>query len=162
MSKFNLKERTLVIIKPDAFQRGLLGQILQRFERKGLKIAGLKMVHLNDVLLEEHYSHHKEKPFFAGLKNFMKQSPCVVVCLEGLEAISVVRTLCGPTSGRAALPGTIRGDFSISTQANIVHASDSVENAEKEIYRFFNHDEIYNYDKCDIGQVYGEEERDLG
>jgi len=152
-------EKILVIIKPDALQRNLLGKIIERFEQKGLKIIGLKMVQLSDVLLDEHYNHHKDKPFFRGLKSFMISSPVVVMILEGLEAVAVVRLLCGVTSGRKADIGSIRGDFSMSTQTNIVHASDSVETAEKEIWRFFNTDEIFDYKKIDFEHVYGEEER---
>lgn len=153
------QEKTLVIIKPDALQRNLLGRIIERFERKGLKIVGLKMIQLDDVLLDEHYNHHKDKSFFNGLKKFMKGSPVAVMVLEGLEAIKAVRMICGATSGRQADMGTIRGDFSMSTQANIVHASDSPETAEKEIWRFFNNDELFDYKKIDFEHIYGEEER---
>ncbi len=153
------KEKTLVLLKPDALQRNLLGKIVERFEQKGLKISGLKMMQLSDVLLDEHYSHHKDKPFFTGLKSFMKESPVVAMVLEGLEAVSVVRGMCGPTQSRTAPPGTIRGDFSMSRQANIIHASDSVENAEKEVWRFFNQDEIFDYQKIDFEQIYVEDER---
>lgn len=156
----NIKERTLVIIKPDALQRNLLGKIIEKLEQKGLKIVGLKMMQLDDVFLEKHYAHHKDKPFFESLKRFMKNSPVVVMVLEGLEAVRIVRLICGATSGRQADVGTIRGDFSMSTQANIVHASDSVETAEKEIWRFFNSNEIFDYQKIDFTQVYGEEERE--
>jgi nucleoside-diphosphate kinase len=154
-------EKTLVIIKPDALQRNLLGRIIERFEQKGLKITGLKMMQLDDVLLDEHYAHHRDKPFFESLKNFMKGSPVVVIVLEGLEAVKVGRTICGTTSGRQADMGTIRGDFSMSMQANIVHASDSAETAEKEIWRFFNADEIFDYRKIDFEHIYGEEEREI-
>src|SRR3989338_5625593 len=125
----HVHEHTVVLMKPDALQRNLIGEILHRFERKGLKIVGLKMMKLGDAILDAHYEHHKEKPFFPKLKAFMMQAPVVAIVLEGIEAVSVVRTLCGETSGRKAVPGTIRGDFSISQQANIVHASDSSENA---------------------------------
>jgi nucleoside-diphosphate kinase len=155
-----IRERTVVLLKPDALQRNLLGKIIERFEQKGLKVAGLKMMQLEDVLLDEHYGHHKEKPFFEGLKSFMKSSPIVAMVLEGLEAVKVVRTLCGPTLGREAQPGTIRGDFSMSVQANIVHSSDSLETAEIEITRFFNEDELFEYDKIDLEQVYVEDERE--
>ncbi len=151
-------EKTLIIIKPDALQRNLLAEIIGRFERKGLKIVGLKMIQLSDVLLEEHYAHHKDKPFFEGLKVFMKSSPVVAMVLEGMEAVKVVRQLCGATSGREADIGTIRGDLAISKQ-NIVHASDSAEAAEKEIWRFFNTDEIFDYQKIDYDYLYGEDER---
>ena len=156
----SIKERTLIILKPDALQRNLLGKIIERFEQKGLKIVGLKMMQLDEVLLEKHYEHHKDKPFFAGLKKFMKNSPVVVAALEGLEAVKLVRLICGATSGRQADVGTIRGDFSMSTQANIIHASDSPETAEKEIWRFFNNNEIFDYQKIDFTQIYGEEERE--
>lgn len=152
-------EKTLILLKPDALQRNLLGKIIARFEQKGLKIVGLKMMKLSDVILDEHYSHHKDKPFFTGLKSFMKSSPIVAIALEGLEAVSVVRGMCGPTQSRTALPGTIRGDFSMSRQANIIHSSDSVETAEKEIWRFFNQDEMFEYGKIDFEQVYVEDER---
>lgn len=155
----NLTEKTIVIIKPDALQRNLLGNIISRFESKGLKIAGLKMMRLDDVLLEEHYIHHKDKPFFTSLKNFMKKSPVVVIALEGLEAVKVVRTICGKTSGREADIGTIRGDLSMSTQTNIIHASDSPEVAKKELARFFTDLEIFDYQKNDFEYIYGEEER---
>jgi len=155
----NIKEQTLVLLKPDALQRNLLGRIIERFEQKGLKIVGLKMMQLGDVILDEHYAHHKDKPFFGGLKNFMKHSPIVAMVLEGLDAVKVVRVLCGPTLGREATPGTIRGDFSMSVQANIVHSSDSLETAEKEIWRFFNADEIFDYSKIDFEHVYVEDER---
>lgn len=157
----NLKERTLILLKPDALQRNLLGKITERFEHKGLKIVGLKMVQLSDVLLNDHYAHHKDKPFFTGLKRFMGSAPVVAMVLEGLESVKIVRMLCGATSGREADIGTIRGDFSMSTQANIIHASDSVETAEKEIWRFFNSDEIFDYQKIDFSVVYGEEEREI-
>lgn len=153
------QEKTLILLKPDALQRNLLGTIIQRFEKKGLKIAGLKMTQLSDVILDEHYAHHKDKPFFQGLKSFMKESPVVAIVLEGLEAVSVVRGMCGPTQSRQAAPGTIRGDFSMSRQANIIHSSDSVETAEKEVWRFFNQDEIFDYKKMDFERIYVEDER---
>ena len=154
-----MQEKTLIIIKPDALQRNLLGEIIHRFERKGLKIIGMKMMQLEDVLLEEHYSHHKDKPFFESLKKYMKSSPVVVMALSGIKAISAVRLIVGPTKGYEADAGSIRGDFSMSGQTNIVHASDSLENAEKEIKRFFKPDELFDYKKIDFEFVYGEEER---
>jgi len=155
----NKQERTLIIIKPDALQRNLLGEIIARFERKGLKIIGLKMISMDDVLLEKHYSHHKNKPFFKSLKKYMESSPVIMMVLEGLEVINAVRLITGITKGREADAGTIRGDFAMSSQCNIIHASDSSDNAEKEIYRFFNNDELFNYTKIDFGYIYGEEER---
>lgn len=152
-------EKTLVIIKPDAMQRNLLGEIITRFEKKGLKIVGLKMVQLEDVLLEEHYAHHKDKPFFAGLKNYMKSSPVAVMALEGIEVVEAVRLLVGPTKSRIADAGSIRGDYSMSGQTNIIHASDSSDNALAEIKRFFKDDELFDYRKIDFEFLYGDEER---
>lgn len=153
------EEKTLIIIKPDALQRNLLGEIIGRFEKKGLKIMGMKMIQLEDALLAEHYSHHVDKPFFQSLKNFMKSSPVIVMILSGIKAIPAVRLIVGPTKGYEADAGSIRGDLSISGQANIVHASDSLDSAETEIKRFFKPEEIFEYKKSDFEFVYGEEER---
>lgn len=158
MAKFQ-EEKTLIIIKPDAMQRNLLGEIIGRFERKGLKIIGLKMIELGDAILEAHYAHHKDKPFFVSLKNFMKSAPVAVMALSGLNTISAVRIIVGPTKGYEADAGSIRGDLSISGQVNIVHASDSAESAEAEIARFFKPEELFDYKKIDYEFVYGEEER---
>lgn len=155
------EERTLVLIKPDALQRNLLGEILHRFERKGLKIIGLKMVHLDDVILNEHYRKHADKPFFANLKRFMSSAPVVAMALSGINAINAVRLIVGATKGYEADAGTIRGDFSISGQANLVHASDSGENPEEEIRRFFKEEELFSYSKIDFEYLYGEDERKL-
>ena len=149
-------ERTLVILKPDAVQRGLLGEILHRFERKGLKVIGLKMIKLGDVLLDEHYAHHKDKPFFSSLKDFMKSAPVALVALSGPNALGSVRLLIGPTKGHEAPPGTIRGDFSSATAANIVHASDSAETAVAEIKRFFAPHELFSYKRPDADFVSGD------
>ena len=151
------EEKTLIIMKPDALQRSLLGEIIHRFERKGLKVVGMKMMELGDVILEEHYVHHKDKPFFKTLKNYMKSSPVVVMVLSGINAISATRLIVGPTKGYEADAGSIRGDFSLSSQSNIVHASDSKESAEQEIKRFFNSDELFDYQKNDFNFVYSEE-----
>lgn len=152
-------ERTLIILKPDCLQRNLLGEIIHRFERKGLKIVGLKMFQITDAKIDEHYGHHREKSFFPALKSFMQSAPVVLMVLEGLEAIETVRFITGDTKGRKADAGTIRGDFAMSVQANIVHASDSVANAEAEMKRFFDDSEIYDYQKADEMLVYGEDER---
>lgn len=152
-------QRTLVIIKPDALNRNLVGEIIHRFERKGLKIIGMKMMKLSEEILNEHYAHHAEKPFFEALKQFMQKAPVILLVIEGNNAIDVVRRLCGETDATRALPGTIRGDFALSVQCNIVHASDSAETAEKEIKRFFKEDEIFPYTKIDSEILYSEEER---
>jgi len=152
-------QRTLVLLKPDALQRNLLGEIISRFEKKGLKIIGLKMIRLSDALLDEHYAQHKDKPFFDTLKNFMKSSPVVALALEGIDTIAVVRIMCGKTQGREADMGTIRGDFSISGQATIVHASDAPDTAQREVGIFFKQEELFEYQKLDFTAIYGEEER---
>lgn len=151
-------ERSLIIFKPDALQRGLLGEIISRFERKGLKIVGLKMSTISDMKVEEHYSHHVDKPFFAGLKAFMQSAPVVMMVLEGVEAVDAIRLLAGETKGRAADAGTIRGDFAMSMQANIIHASDSVENGKLEVERFFEESELHAWDDHSASWVYAEDE----
>lgn len=151
------EERTLIIVKPDGLQRNLVGEIVHRFERKGLKIIGMKMMNLGDAIIEEHYAHHKEKPFFPTIKNFMKSAPVIVMALSGINAISAVRLIVGPTKGHEADAGSIRGDFSISGQSNIVHASDSKESAAEEIKRFFKDGEIFDYKKQDFEYIYSDE-----
>ena len=153
-------EKTLVIIKPDAVNRSLIGQIISRFERKGLKIVGLKTILLDDAILDEHYSHLSDKAFFPRLKDFMKQSPSIVMVLEGLNAVEVVRLAAGETHGAKALPGTIRGDFSISTQSNVIHASEDQKAAESEIKRFFKEDELFVYERMDYQILYADDERE--
>lgn len=144
-------------MKPDAIQRGLVGDVISRFERKGLKIVGMKMVELGDVLLEAHYENIKDKPFFSGIKNFMKASPVVVMALSGIGAVAATRLIVGPTKGYEAAAGTIRGDFSLSTQSNIVHASDSIENGKIEVARFFKEDELFSYKRNDFNFINAEE-----
>ena len=149
-------ERSLIIIKPDAIQRNLIGEIIGRLERKGLKVIGMKMMTIEDTLLEEHYAHIKDKPFFPGIRDFMKFCPVVVLALEGINIVSAIRLIVGPTKAWEAGAGTIRGDFSLSTQSNIVHASDTPESGEIEIKRFFKTDEIFKYQKIDTDFVYAE------
>jgi len=152
-------EKTLVLIKPDGVQRGLIGEVMRRFERKGLKVTGMKMMHLDDVILKEHYSHLADKPFYAGIERFMMRNPVIAVCLEGVDVVETVRKIAGITKAREAELGSIRGDFAMSVACNVLHASDSIENAEKEIKRFFRKDEIFEYDKTEYSHVYGEDER---
>lgn len=156
MSSF---ERTLILIKPDAIQRGLVGQIVERFERKGLKLIGMKMMRLDEAILREHYAHIADKPFFPGVSAFMSSSPVIAMCWEGLEVVNAVRILCGITKARAAEAGSLRGDFAMSVSCNVVHASDTVENAAKEVKRFFKPDELFEYAKTEYEHVYGEDER---
>lgn len=139
-------QKTLVLLKPCTVQRALIGEILGIFEKKGLRIAGLKMMQLDDAILAEHYSHLVDRPFFPGLKKSMMATPVVALALEGVDAIEVVRQMAGPTNGRKALPGTIRGDYSVSGQMNIVHASDGPDTAAAELKRFFKDEEIFDYE----------------
>ena len=142
-------ERTLVILKPDAVQRRLCGEILQRLERTGLKIVGLKLSVITKELAEEHYSAHKEKPFYPSLLTFMTAGPVVFLALEGPRAIEVTRKVMGKTFGYQADPGTIRGDLGISSQFNLIHGSDSPESAERELGLFFRPDELLDYSMID-------------
>lgn len=151
-------EQTLVIIKPSAVERGLIGEIITRFQRKGLNIAGLKMMQLGEDILREHYAHLVERPFFPWILASMMATPVIVVCVKGTDAVNVVRMMTGATNGCKAVPGTIRGDFSVSSQENIVHASDSVENAEIEIKRFFKPEEIFDYTSRSIDFIYAPDE----
>ncbi|TAK05416.1 nucleoside-diphosphate kinase [Patescibacteria group bacterium] len=149
-----MMERTCIILKPDALQRNLLGEVVRRFELKGLKIIGMKMISLSDAHLDEHYAHLKEKPFFGDIKKFMKSAPVVVIALEGAACVNAVRILVGKTFGNEAEAGSIRGDMSMGTM-NLVHASDSPENGDVEIKRFFAPEEIFAYKKIDADFIYG-------
>ncbi|MEG1837808.1 MAG: nucleoside-diphosphate kinase [Bacteroidaceae bacterium] len=151
-------EQTLVILKPGTLQRGLIGEITTRFERKGLKLVGMKMVQLTDAVLSEHYAHLSGKSFFQRVKDSMMTAPVIVCCYEGVDAIQTVRTLAGPTNGRLAAPGTIRGDYSVSFQENIVHASDSPETAKTELSRFFKPEEIFEYRQASFDYLYANDE----
>ena len=151
-------EKTLILIKPNAIQRGLTGDIITRFERKGLRIAGMKMLFMNDELVREHYAHLVERPLFPYLKASMQAAPLIACCLEGAEAVETVRLMVGATNSRKALPGTIRGDFSMSGEQNVVHASDSVENAVIEINRFFAPGELFDSESAVTCFEYGGEE----
>lgn len=151
-------ERTVVLIKPDGLQRGLVGEIMHRFERKGLKLVGVKMIRLTDDILDNWYAHHKDKPFFATLKSFMEWTPVVAMVWEGVEAINAVRKIVGITKSREAEAGSIRGDFGMSGSQNIIHASDSPESAEKELGLIFNADEIFDYDSTTDLLIYSKEE----
>ncbi|HLC78996.1 MAG TPA: nucleoside-diphosphate kinase [archaeon] len=152
-------ERTLIIVKPDAINRGLVGEVVHRFERKGIKIVGMKMEHLSDKILEDHYAHLVGKPFFPSIREFMKTAPSILMVLEGRKVVDVVRKLAGVTEGTEALPGTIRGDFSLSIQNTIIHASDSAQAAQKEIKRFFKDSELHEYTKVDSDMVYSASEK---
>jgi nucleoside-diphosphate kinase len=152
-------EQTVVLVKPDGVQRGLIGEIIQRFERKGLKLAAIKMISLNDAILDEWYVHHKEKPFFPALKSYMKSYPVVSMLWEGIDAAVTVRKMIGITKAREAEPGTIRGDFAMSQQYNLIHASESPDAAERERAIIFDKEEIFDWEKVDSTHVYLEDER---
>ncbi|MBU0596239.1 nucleoside-diphosphate kinase [Candidatus Bipolaricaulota bacterium] len=139
-------QRTLVLCKPDAVQRGLVGRIIARFEDKGLKIAGLKMIRVDDALAAKHYAEHVEKSFYPELRGFVTSSPVVAMAVEGKNAVEVVRALMGVTNPQIAAPGTIRGDFGLNLTKNLVHGSDSLASAEREVALFFSEDELHDYD----------------
>lgn len=151
-------EKTLVIFKPSAIDRRLVGRLISRIEDKGFVIAGIKMIQLDEKILREHYSHLVDKPFFPDIVESMTSTPVIVACLAGVEAVRVFREMTGVTNGRNAAPGTLRGDFCMSSQTNIVHASDSVENAKIELDRFFKPGEIFEYLPSNVKYFYGDNE----
>ena len=153
-----MMQQSIVLVKPDGLQRGLIGEIVARFERKGLKLVALKMTTLTHDVLDQWYAHHKEKPFFGGLKAFMMQTPIVAMVWEGLDAVDTIRKLVGVTKGREAEGGSIRGDFAMSQSNNLIHASDNVENAKKERDLLFAQGEIFAYDSGVDCLVYSKEE----
>ena len=142
-----MTERTLVLVKPDGVQRLLTGRILARYEERGLKIVGLKLVQVDRELAERHYAVHREKPFFGGLVDFITSGPLVALALDGPNAIGIVRAINGATRPHEAAPGTIRGDFALETAQNIVHASDSAETAAFELDLWFDADELHAYER---------------
>lgn len=152
-------ERTLIIAKPDAVQRGLVGEIIKRLETKGLKLIGMKMASLDATILQSHYQEHIGKPFYAGLEEFMKSSPVVLMAWEGFECIDSVRTIVGATNPRQAAPGSIRGDLAIGVGRNLIHASDSKDSGKREVKLFFDADEIFDYDKSEYMHLYETHER---
>ena len=151
-------QRSVVLVKPDGLQRGLVGEIIHRFERKGMKLVGLKMVRMTDEVVDEWYAHHRDKDFFADLKGFMQSAPVVAMVWEGVEAVATVRKLCGVTAGRQAEGGSIRGDFAMSTQMNLIHAADSEATAKKELGLLFKDGEIFDYEMCGLPWMYGKQE----
>jgi len=153
-------ERTLIIAKPDAVQRGLVGEIIKRLENKGLKLIAMKMAGLDEAVLRTHYAEHVEKGFYAGLEKFMKSSPVVLMAWEGYQCIDSVRTIVGATNPRQAAPGSIRGDLAIGVGRNLIHASDSADSGMREVSIFFNDDELFSYDKSEYMHLYEEFERE--
>jgi nucleoside-diphosphate kinase len=148
-------ERTLILLKPDCVQRRLVGAVLGRFEQKGLRLAGMKLVRADRALAEAHYAVHKGKPFYDSLVQFLTSGPTLAVVLEGREAVAVGRTLIGSTDGAKAAPGTIRGDYGISVQNNLIHGSDSVPTAEEEVKLWFKPHELVSYQPADAAWVTG-------
>ena len=151
-------ERTFVIIKPCSLQRGLVGEIISRFEKKGLRLVALKMYRFTREKCAEHYAHLVQKPFYPIIEKSMMAAPVVLCCWEGIDAVSVVREMTGATNGRKALPGTVRGDLCMSHQENIIHASDSLETAEVELKRFFTEEDYFDYDTPLMPYLYADDE----
>src|SRR5216684_145570 len=142
-------ERTLILLKPDCVQRRLVGTIIGRLEQKGLCLAGMKLVQISRELAEKHYAVHKSRSFYESLVRFVTSGPTVALVVEGPSAVSVVRNLMGPTDGTKAPPGTLRGDFALSVQNNLIHGSDSLETAAAEIALWFSPEELVNYRPVD-------------
>jgi len=149
-------QQTLVLLKPDCIQRRLAGSVLQRFERKGLRLVALKFVQPDRSLAEQHYAVHKGKPFYEPLLQFLTSGPTLAIVLEGREAVGVVRQIMGPTDGTKAPPGTIRGDHALSVQNNLIHGSDSADNAAAEIKLWFRPEELLSYSLADGPWTWGE------
>jgi len=147
-------EQTLVLIKPDSVQRGLVGEILRRFERKGLKLVAMKMVKLKDAVLKEHYAHVVDEPFFADLSHFMSSSPLVAMVLEAPNAVEIVRKIAGDKYELGSVRGDFAGSFQLDGPRNVIHSSDSIETAEREIDRFFDESEIFDYDKNEWKHIF--------
>lgn len=153
-------QTTFIFLKPDAVQRGLMGQILERFERKGLSFVGMKLVNVSEELAKQHYAEHAEKPFFPGLLKFVTSSPVLACAIQGPNAVAVCRNIIGATNGQKADPGTIRGDFGMSGANNLVHGSDSPESAERELKLWFTEAERVAMDKSANQWIY--DPSDLG
>ncbi|MEJ5292314.1 MAG: nucleoside-diphosphate kinase [Candidatus Methanosuratincola sp.] len=146
-------ERTFSMIKPDAVLRGIIGEVISRIEKKGLKIVGMRMIRVSEDQASRLYAVHREKPFYGELVSFIRSAPVVVMAIEGESAVSVMRKLIGSTDSKEASPGTVRGDFSCSKSMNVIHASDSVENAQKELTIFFGEGELLGYERLDAKWV---------
>lgn len=148
-------ERTFIALKPDAVQRGLIGEIITRFEKKGFKLVGLKLAQITRATAEEHYGEHKERPFFKGLVDFITSGPIVAMAWEGDNVVETARKMMGATNPKESAPGTIRGDFSIDLGRNVIHGSDSVTSAERELKIFFSDDELLkSWNRSTEGWVY--------
>ena len=151
-------EKTLVLLKPSCIERCLVGEVINRIQQRGIIICGLKMMQLDEKILRDHYAHLVDKPFFPSLAASMMATPVIAMVLKGVDIVEVFRKMTGVTNGRKAEPGTLRGDFCMSGQANIIHASDSPENAEIEINRFFQPSEVFDYVPANINFLYASDE----
>lgn len=151
-------ERTLILVKPDAVQRKLIGTVISRIENKGLTIVAMKMLHVTPELSRQHYAEHVEKPFYPDLESFITSAPVVALIVEGPDAVTVMRTLMGKTNGRESAPGTIRGDYGASRQMNLIHGSDSAESAAREIAIYFRDDEICRFTPVLMPQCWADDE----
>jgi nucleoside-diphosphate kinase len=147
-------ERTFAMVKPDGVQRGLVGEIISRFEKKGIKIVALKLMQITGETAEQHYAEHKGKPFFGGLVSFITSGPVAAMVLEGEDVIAMVRTMMGATAPKDSAPGTIRGDFGMTIDRNIIHGSDSLQSANREISLFFTEEEILAYSRAAEEWIY--------
>ncbi len=152
-------ERTLVFLKPDCLQRELAGGVITRIERRGLKIVGMKMMRLGKEFLRAHYGHLADKPFFPRIEKFMSNGPVIAIAVEGFNAVEVLRKMAGVTKAYEAEPGTIRGDYGLSIQCNLLHCSDSKESAKKELERFFAKDELFEWKQANFDHLYSDEEK---
>ncbi len=151
-------EKTLIIIKPCAIRRDLIGEIIHRFEMKGLQMCGIKMLQLDDEILDEHYAHLANRPYFQRIKDSMMKTPVIVCCWKGVDSVEIAHRMAGATNGREAALGTIRGDYSVSIQENIIHTSDSIENAEVELKRFFREEELFDFNQLSTSVLYANDE----
>jgi|SRR5690625_3857123 len=154
LREINDMEKTFIMVKPDGVQRGVIGDIVRRFERKGFKLVGAKMMQISQQLAETHYGEHKERPFFGELVEFITSGPVFAMVWEGENVISVARTMIGATNPAEAQPGSIRGDYGVTVGKNIIHGSDSLESATREINLFFNEAELITYEKQEHDWVY--------
>jgi len=148
-------EKTLILLKPDAIERTLVGDIIKRLERKGLKIVGMKMMQLSNNLLNEHYAHLADKAFFPDLVKYMQSTPVIAICVEGVDAVNQIRRIVGITNANEAEIGSIRGDLANSIACNLIHASDSLENAKIEVNRFFEESEVFSYNRALDSLIFG-------
>lgn len=146
-------EQTLVLVKPDGVQRGLIGEVIGRLERRGLKLVALKLIQVDEALAHRHYGEHVDRPFFPGLVNFITSGPVVAMAWEANGAVEIVRNTMGPTNPASAAPGTIRGDLSVDIGRNLIHGSDSTESAQRELSLFFKADEILSYSRSSDGWI---------